>query len=324
MLRRTSARATAARPAGRRRREIARQQRLLPVVEGGVAVARAEARAASAARRPSGQQRRHRRAAIAPPRRSGVRRHGDVAPRRAEHLGHHARPPRARRPGALEDEQGRPLAEHGPVVVGRERPASLGPAAHRRQAPIRASWRYTDGADLVDAADDQASACRGHQAAARATARSPATVAWFTVTVGPCAPTAMATCAAIEFITVLGKIIGDSPPGRAGDIRGELLAGAEVAVLGADHDASPRPARRRVHHGQARAATASWQMRDRRRARRGRRGGEAAGSTSAARRLGPARRRRLAPGRCRSGRGRAPPRRRRARRRRARSPCRRR
>src|SRR5215468_6880118 len=52
------------------------------------------------------------------------------------------------------------------------------------------------------------------RAAPLATAKSPATVAWLSVMDGALAPTAMATTAAMLFITVFGKIIGESPDGQ--------------------------------------------------------------------------------------------------------------
>jgi len=51
------------------------------------------------------------------------------------------------------------------------------------------------------------------RAAPLATAKSPATVAWLSVMDGALAPTAMAITAAMLFITVFGKIIGESPDG---------------------------------------------------------------------------------------------------------------
>jgi hypothetical protein len=50
-------------------------------------------------------------------------------------------------------------------------------------------------------------------AAARTTARSPATVPWLSVTEDAFAPMAMAATAAMLFITVLGNTIGESPVG---------------------------------------------------------------------------------------------------------------
>ena len=62
------------------------------------------------------------------------------------------------------------------------------------------------------------------------------------VTEGAFAPIAIAATEAIVFITVLGKIIGERPAGPAvQEAPRELLARAEVAVLGADHDAEPGP-----------------------------------------------------------------------------------
>ena len=50
-------------------------------------------------------------------------------------------------------------------------------------------------------------------AAARATARSPATVAWLSVTELALASMAMPATAAMLFMTVLGNIMGESPDG---------------------------------------------------------------------------------------------------------------
>ena len=68
-------------------------------------------------------------------------------------------------------------------------------------------------------------------------ASSPATPAWFTVSIGPLIPNAILVVPAMAFITVLGNNSGLNPSGPLRrNPRLKRLGGAQVTKLGADHE----------------------------------------------------------------------------------------